>query len=98
MAIKIERGGKILIFLLGVGLIGFAANKYGWIDFSKWFGSKGSAPASDVKVDTTKPLPATASGETNNVRVRVNISVGWLGGLVPDGGLGPRPEPASHRK
>jgi NitT/TauT family transport system substrate-binding protein len=87
MAIKIERGGKILIFLLGVGLLGYAANKYGWIDFSKWFGSKGGSPASDVKVDTTKPLPATASGETNNVRVRVNIWVGCVGGLVANGGL-----------
>src|SRR5258706_1546237 len=87
MAIKIERGGKILIFLLGVGLIGYAANKYGWIDFSKLFGSKSKSPASDVKVDTTKPRPATASGETNNVRVRVNIWVGCVGGLVANGGL-----------
>src|SRR5258708_40064443 len=87
MAIKIERGGKILIFLLGVGLLGYAANKYGWIDFSKLFGSKGGSPASDVKVDTTKPLPATASGETNIVRVRVNIWVGCVGGLVANGGL-----------
>jgi NitT/TauT family transport system substrate-binding protein len=87
MAIKIEKGGKILIFLLGVGLIGYAANKYGWIDFSKLFGSNGKSPASDVKIDTTKPLPATASGETNNVRVRVNIWVGCVGGLVANGGL-----------
>jgi len=72
MAIKIEKGGKILIFLLGVGLIGYAANKYGWVDFSKLFGSKGKA---------------TASGETNNVRVRVNIWVGCVGGLVANGGL-----------
>ena len=87
MAIKIEKGGKILIFLLGIGLIGYAANKYGWIDFSKWFGSKGNAPKSDVKVDTTKPLPPTTSGETNNVRIRVNIWVGCVGGLVANGGL-----------
>src|SRR5258707_5868025 len=98
MAIKIERGGKILIFLLGVGLLGYAANKYGWIDFSKLFGSKGGSPASDVKVDTTKPLPPTESGETNNVRVRVNIWVGCVGGLVANGGLDTVPDSIYDRK
>ena len=34
-----------------------------------------------------KPLDTTASGETNNVRVRLNIWVGCVGGLVANGGL-----------
>jgi OmpA-OmpF porin, OOP family len=32
MAIKIERGGKILIFVIGLGLVAYALNKYGVLD------------------------------------------------------------------
>ncbi|HUB82828.1 MAG TPA: phosphate ABC transporter substrate-binding/OmpA family protein [Bryobacteraceae bacterium] len=84
MAVKIERGGWILIFLLGVGLTGYALNKYGLLDISK-LTSKSST--SSAKLDTTKPLDTTASGESNNVRVRLNIWVGCVGGLVANGGL-----------
>jgi ABC-type nitrate/sulfonate/bicarbonate transport system substrate-binding protein len=41
-----------------------------------------------AKVDTAKPLPTSRVGdETNNVRVRLNIWVGCVGGLVANGGL-----------
>jgi NitT/TauT family transport system substrate-binding protein len=85
MAVKIEKGGWILIFLLGVGLVAYALNKYGLLDIAK-LTSKSSA-SSGTKLDTTKPLDTTASGETNNVRVRLNIWVGCVGGLVANGGL-----------
>ena len=32
MAVKIEKGGKILIFAIGLGLVGYALNKYGLLD------------------------------------------------------------------
>lgn len=34
MAVKIQKGGWILIFLLGVGLVGYSLHKYGVIDLS----------------------------------------------------------------
>ena len=39
MAVKIEKGGKILIFVLGLGLIAYGLNKYGYLDLGS-FGSK----------------------------------------------------------
>ena len=38
MAVKIEKGGWILIFLIGVALVGYSLNRYGVIDLSKWIG------------------------------------------------------------
>src|ERR1051326_2632506 len=91
MAVKIERGGKILIFIIGVGLVAFALNKYGYVDIPGLGGSKPSSggpvatnPA--ARVDTTQPL-ATPAKESSDVRVRVNIWVGCVGGLVANGGL-----------
>ena len=85
MAVKIERGGYVLMFLIGAGLLAYGLNRYGYLDLGKWT-SKTSA-SSSVKLDTTKPLDTTASGGTNNVRVRLNIWVGCVGGLVANGGL-----------
>src|SRR5215467_11793057 len=85
MAVKIEKGGWILIFLLGVGLVGYSLNKYGILDLAKW--KPGSSGGSNVKVDPTQPLPTSASSGSNDVKVRVNIWVGCVGGLVANGGL-----------
>ena len=85
MAVKIERGGWILIFLLGLGLVGYSLNKYGLLNVGKLISHSGSS--SGAKVDTAQPLPATPSAETSNVRVRLNIWVGCVGGLVANGGL-----------
>ena len=88
MAVKIERGGWVLIFLIGLALVGYSLVKYGALDTSKWFGSKsGGAAASGSKVDTAQPLPVANRGDSNEVRVRVNIWVGCVGGLVANGGL-----------
>jgi outer membrane protein OmpA-like peptidoglycan-associated protein/ABC-type taurine transport system substrate-binding protein len=86
MALKIEKGGWVLIFVLGVTLVGYALNKYGVLDFSKYGMKSGGSSRSDVKVDPSKPLDVAAK-ETSNVRVRVNIWVGCVGGLVANGGL-----------
>jgi len=84
MAVKIERGGWILIFLLGLGLVAYSLNRYGLLSLPKFGGGSGSSSA---KVDPAKPLPTSASGETSDVRVRLNIWVGCVGGLVANGGL-----------
>ncbi len=88
MAVKIEKGGKILIFLMGLGLVAVGLNKYGYLDLSSLgFGSKSSKSApSDTKVDPAQPLPSAAK-DSKDVRVRVNIWVGCVAGLVANGGL-----------
>jgi NitT/TauT family transport system substrate-binding protein len=88
MAVRIEKGGWILIFLLGLGLVGYSLNRYGLLDLHKWLGSRSGGSAGAV-VDTSKPLPpvTTETSATNEVRVRVNIWVGCAGGLVANGGL-----------
>src|SRR5580704_9013782 len=85
MAVKIEKGGWLLICLVGVALVGYSLNKYGLLNVGKLL--PGSKSSSTAKVDTAKPLDTSASGETNKVRVRLNIWVGCVGGLVANGGL-----------
>jgi len=77
MAVKIERGGWVLIFLIGVALVGYSLNRYGVIDFSKLTGGK-SASSSGETVDASKPLliPASSTSSDAEVRVRVNVWVG----------------------
>jgi NitT/TauT family transport system substrate-binding protein len=90
MGIKIEKGGWILIFLIGLALVVYSLNKYGFLDLGRWTGSR-PASSGGIKepVDTSKPLalPASGSVETSEVRVRVNIWVGCAAGLVANGGL-----------
>src|SRR5690348_11561409 len=94
MALKIEKGGWIFIFLVGVALVGYSLYRYGVLDLSKWLGSSGRHGAAVTSVDTTKPLvlPASEASETNTVRVRVNIWVGCAAGLVANGGLDTAPD------
>src|SRR5271157_1461015 len=89
MAVKIEKGGWILIFLIGLALVGYSLDRYGIVNVRGLFGSKAKVAATEP-VDTSKPLvlPASASDAAcNNVRVRVNIWVGCAAGLVANGGL-----------
>lgn len=88
MAVKIERGGWALIFLIGLGLVGYSLQKYGIVNFRGWFG-RGSDAGSAGPVDTSKPLPVSDTGDSgcNSARVRVNIWVGCAAGLVANGGL-----------
>ena len=92
MAVKIEKGGWLLIFVIGVALVGYSLNKYGVLDLSKWLGSGGASKSSAVAVDTSKPLPTAGTAPSNLVRVRVNIWVGCAGGLVANGGLDTAPD------
>ncbi|HWR52157.1 MAG TPA: phosphate ABC transporter substrate-binding/OmpA family protein [Bryobacteraceae bacterium] len=89
MAVKIEKGGWILIFLLGAGLVGFSLHRYGVIDLSRIFGSRPqtSSVSKGEAVDPSEPLPANLAADSKEVRVRVNIWVGCAGGLVANGGL-----------
>lgn len=88
MGVRIEKGGWILIFLLGVALVGYSLHRYGLLDLRRWLGPPVARPVGEP-VDTSKPLPPPGSGavEAKDVRVRVNIWVGCVGGLVANGGL-----------
>jgi len=89
MAVRIEKGGWFLIFLIGVVLVGYSLHKYGVIDLSKWTGGRLGPSRVAEKVDPSKPLelPASGAAESKDVRIRVNIWVGCVGGLVANGGL-----------
>ena len=91
MALKIERGGWVLIFLIGLGLVAYSLNRYGVLSIpGLGSGSGPTAQKSSAKVDPSQPLTPAAK-ETNEVRVRVNIWVGCVGGLVANGGLDTQP-------
>jgi len=94
MAVKIEKGGWIFIFLIGLVLVGYGLNRYGYLDLGKLIGGKGSSGSE--KVDTSQPLAPVSSSSSSDdnaeVRVRVNVWVGCVGGLVANGGLETAPD------
>jgi outer membrane protein OmpA-like peptidoglycan-associated protein/ABC-type amino acid transport substrate-binding protein len=93
MAVKIEKGGWLLIFLVGVALVGYSLNRYGVLDVGKWLHAPaGQSTGGGPAVDTSKPLPTSGSAPSNQVKVRVNIWVGCAGGLVANGGLDTAPD------
>ena len=89
MAVKIEKGGWLLIFLVGLALVGYSLHRYGIVDFSNLTGgSKDSGGGgSTKKVDTSAPLPVAATTDNPEIRVRLNVWVGCAAGLVANGGL-----------
>ncbi|HWF03370.1 MAG TPA: hypothetical protein VHA06_06760, partial [Candidatus Angelobacter sp.] len=97
---KIEKGGWILIFLIGAALVGFSLFKYGVIDGTKFKTDSKASPGGE-KLDTTKPLELPVSNTTDDsaeVRVRVNVWVGCVGGLVANGGLETAPDSIFAKK
>jgi outer membrane protein OmpA-like peptidoglycan-associated protein/ABC-type nitrate/sulfonate/bicarbonate transport system substrate-binding protein len=94
MAVKIEKGGWLLIFIVGLALVGYSLHRYGMLDFSKWTGGSkdSSSGGSANKVDTTVPLPVSATTDNPEVRVRLNVWVGCAAGLVANGGLETAPD------
>lgn len=100
MAVKIEKGGWFLIFLIGLSLVGYSLNKYGYFDLSKWTGGNKGASGEGEKLDTSKPLavPVSASEDNPEVRVRINVWVGCVGGLVANGGLETAPDSIFAKK
>jgi NitT/TauT family transport system substrate-binding protein len=89
MAVKIEKGGWALIFVIGLGLVGYSLHKYGVVDLGSVFGSHSNNAQPAAPIDPSKPLALPTSGapEKKDIRVRVNIWVGCVGGLVANGGL-----------
>jgi NitT/TauT family transport system substrate-binding protein len=100
MAMKIEKGGWALIFIIGALLVGYSLNRYGVIDLSKFGMGKSSAGGNGETVDASKPLliPASSSSGDAEVRVRVNVWVGCVGGLVANGGLDTQPDSIYGKK
>jgi NitT/TauT family transport system substrate-binding protein len=98
MAVKIEKGGWLFIFLIGLALVGYSLNRYGLLNIGSWFGSHGGTTAGPV--DTSKPLalPTSSTAQSNEVRVRVNIWVGCAAGLVANGGLDTAPDSIYDKK
>jgi len=96
MALKIERGGWVLIFLIGLLLVGYSLNRYGVINL----GLGGKSQAGGETVDSTKPLliPTSSTSSDTEVRVRVNVWVGCVGGLVANGGLDTQPDSIYGKK
>lgn len=94
---RLKPGAKIFLLLLaGVVLFfGFQqAVKRGWISAPSSTGGGG-------KMDTSKPLdlPASSGSDDNpEVRVRVNVWVGCVGGLVANGGLDTAPDSIFAKK
>src|SRR5215813_5749020 len=92
MAVKIEKGGWLLIFLVGLAIVGYALYRYDIVDFSKWGGGSKSSGGRSEKVNTSAPLPVAATSENPEVRVRLNVWVGCAAGLVANGGLTTQPD------
>ena len=97
MAVKIEKGGYLLIFLIGLALVVYGLHKYGVIDLGKLTGSSKEA-SSGEKVNTAAPLPVAATTENPEIRVRLNVWVGCAAGLVANGGLNTAPDSIFDKK
>ena len=88
MAVKIEKGGWLFIFLIGLALVGYGLYHYNIVDVDQWTGKKtASSGTGGEVVDASKPLvlPVSSTDADPEVRVRVNIWVGCVGGLVANG-------------
>jgi NitT/TauT family transport system substrate-binding protein len=101
MAVKIEKGGWLFIFLIGLALVGYGLYHYNIVDVDKWTGQKAaSGGAGGDVIDASKPLvlPVSSTDADPEVRVRVNIWVGCAGGLVANGGLDTAPDSIFGKK
>ncbi|HLJ27054.1 MAG TPA: phosphate ABC transporter substrate-binding/OmpA family protein [Candidatus Angelobacter sp.] len=93
MAVKIEKGGYFLIFVIGLALVGYTLYKYGIVDFGKLTGgSKDSSSSSTQKINTAEPLSVASTTDNPEIRVRLNVWVGCAAGLVANGGLNTAPD------
>lgn len=92
MAVKIERGGWFLIFVIGLALVGYALYRYNIVDFGHLTGSKESGGSSAQKINTAEPLPVASTTDNPEIRVRLNVWVGCAAGLVANGGLNTVPD------
>jgi outer membrane protein OmpA-like peptidoglycan-associated protein len=90
MAVKIEKGGWFLIFVVGLALVGYGLYKYNIVDLGKLSGK--DSGGSPQKVNTAEPLPVAATTDNPEIRVRLNVWVGCAAGLVANGGLNTVPD------
>jgi outer membrane protein OmpA-like peptidoglycan-associated protein/ABC-type nitrate/sulfonate/bicarbonate transport system substrate-binding protein len=92
MAVKIEKGGWFVIFIVGLALVGYSLYRYGMLD--KWTGGSkdSSSSGSSSPVNTSAPLPVAATTDNPEIRVRLNVWVGCAAGLVANGGLDTQPD------
>src|ERR1700721_3629701 len=100
MAVKIEGGGYVLMLLIGVVIVGYGLNHYGVIDLASMMPGSSKTVKSTEPVDASKPLliPASSTSSDPEVRVRVNVWVGCVGGLVANGGLDTQPDSIYGKK
>ena len=88
MAVKIEKGGWALICRdrRGPGRLQPEQVRRGRL-LGACLGRAPAAGGAKRRSIRRSPLPATGDKESNEVRLRVNIWVGCVGGLVANGGL-----------
>lgn len=87
MAVRIETGGRVLMFLAGAALVVCGLGWYGLIDLSR-FGLPRPAPGTRPAEAPGPAAPAgAAAARTNHVRVRLHTRAGCAAGLVANGGL-----------
>jgi len=87
VSVRIEKGGWILIFLIGVALVGYSFHRYGFFDLRRWLGPpEVRRPTLSADPSTSLP-PGSQTAESDEIRVRVNGRVSCAGGLVANGGL-----------
>src|ERR1051326_115317 len=72
MAVKIEKGGKILIFIIGLGLVAYSLNKYGLLDKI--------APSAKV---TPSTVPHRVDLPALNPSIASNVPAAPLPGSTP---------------
>ena len=73
MAVRIEKGGWILIFLIGVALVAYSLNSYGVFNIGSWLSKKDAAKTA---VDPSQPLPTSGDKKPNSY-ASVSTS-GWV--------------------
>ena len=98
MAMKIEKGGWVLIFLIGAALVGYSLNRYGIINLGSWAGGRSNSGGETIDASKPLELPVSSSSSDAEVRVRVNVWVGCVGGLVANGGLDTVPDSIYDKK
>ena len=74
MAVKIEKGGWVLIFAIGLGLVGYSLNRYGVIDL-------GGMPVVWLvfRVETVAPVAFFASFTVPKIGTPSKSSPAFLG-------------------
>ncbi len=89
---RLKTGPKIVLSLLLLAVVGYSVYRY-WPKIQEMTGlsKPGSSSVSESKSGSAGESASRSSGSSNQVRVRVNIWVGCVPGLVANGGLDTQP-------